>query len=317
MKYFNIPGPQTHFVLNTYLLHLFEVHPEYFLPNTKVSSVFGNFQYCIWDGGRNFAHYNQASEEEILDIKEAYNHFLVPVRFVFTNPILEKKHLDDRFGNLCLEIFHDNKNEIVVNSPLMEDYIREKYPKYKIVSSTTKRITNPDKFIEELKNPDYYQVCLDYDLNKNMELINSIPKELRIKCEFLINAICPPHCPQRKEHYAKTGHAHLTYLRDRYQNDKCGITESSIHPSVLGKGNNFTIEEVNQYHDLGYRYFKLEGRTLQSLDVLLMYCYYMIKPEWWFDVIREAYGTEGAIINSPNDEQQYIRVDKKEYIIGL
>ena len=53
----------------------------------------------------------------------------------------------------------------------MENYIRENYPKYKIISSTTKRILGHDAFLEEL-NKDYYQVCLDYDLNHDMELLN-------------------------------------------------------------------------------------------------------------------------------------------------
>jgi len=317
MKCFNIPGPQTHFDLNVFFLGLMEQYPQYFYPDVKVSSIFGNFQYCIWDGGRNFAHYNQVTEERMIEIKDTYAHFQVPIRFVFTNPVIEKKHLYDRFGNLCLEIFHDEKNEIVVNSPLMEDYLRENYPKYKIISSTTKRITNKDKFMEELANPNYYQVCLDYDLNKNMELINSVPQELRPKVEFLINAICPPHCPQRKEHYALTGKAHISYLKDKYTNDKCGIRESSIHPKVLGKGNNFTLEDIDNYSKLGYKYFKLEGRTLHSYDVLAMYLYYMVKPEWHYDIIGTALLLDGVIINSPNSEYKYQLIKEPFYNIAL
>ena len=167
-------------------------------PNTKISSIFGNFHFCIWDGGRNFVTYHQATKEEMLHVKDEYHHYDVAIRFVFTNPILQEEHLYDRFGNLQLQLFEDPKNEVVVNSPLMEEYIKDKYPSYKLISSTTKRITNKDKFLEELKKEQYFQVCLDYDLNKDMELIENIPQELRSKCEFLINAICHANCPQRK-----------------------------------------------------------------------------------------------------------------------
>ena len=317
IKYYNIPGTQDHHVLNAFFLGLMATNKERFWPDVKVSSVFGNFHYCIWDGGRNFGRYHQVTEEQMLQIKQTYDQYELPIRFVFTNPVLEKKHLYNRFCNLQLELFHEDKNEIVINSPLLEDYIRENYPKYKLVSSTTKRLTNPDDFLKELENDKYYQVCIDYDLNKNMELINSIPKELRGKVEFLINAICPPHCPNRKDHYAKTGLTQITYLKHKYTNLQCGIKESNVHPTMLGKGNNFSLDEIKQYSDLGYKYFKLEGRTLLSSDMLMMYLYYMVKPEWWFETIREACFIEGIFVNDSNALQDYQKIPTREYAIGL
>ena len=150
-----------------------------------------------------------------------------------------------------------------------------------------------------------------------MELINSIPEELRERCEFLINAICFPHCPERKKHYAATGRSQITYLKEKYINFKCTIRHSSVHPSVLGKGNNFTLEEVDQYYKMGYKYFKIEGRTLLSSDVLMMYLYYLVKPEWWFEMIREAALVEGIFVNCPNTTQDYIPIPTRQYMVEL
>ncbi len=318
MKCFNIPGPFDHFALNMFLLTcMTETHKEAFYPNIKVSSVFGNFHFCIWDGGRNFERYTQLCEENIIDIADKYKHFEVPIRLIFTNPEVEEKHLHNRYCNMILDILNTGKNEIVVNSPLLEDYLRNKYPNYKYVSSTTKRIISPDKFLEELNNDKYYQVCLDYDLNKNKELINSIPKELRNKCEFLINAICPPHCPVRKRHYSVTGKSQLSFLRDKYILYNCGIKENITHPSILGKGNNFTLEEIDEYNKLGYKYFKLEGRTLNSPEILAQYLYYMVKPEWYWEIMVRASYWEGIFYNDANSERTAQRIIVPSYSAAL
>jgi hypothetical protein len=79
----------------------------------------------------------------------------------------------------------------------------------------------------------------------------------------------------------------------------CGIKESSVHPDILGKGNNLTPEEIRYYYDkYGFNHFKIEGRTLESIDVLCMELYYLIKPEWYFHCLREASGYEGIYVNS-------------------
>lgn len=300
MQCFNIPGPFDHFELNKLLIETYHDNKEIFRDGVKISSVFGNFPFCIWDGGRNFLRYKQCTREEVQRINNFYKSNGIAVRLIFTNPEITEEHLHNRYCNMLLKECQSNNCEVVVNSPVLEKYIRENYPKYKIISSTTKRITSSEKFKDELMNHDYFQTCLDYDLNKNKELIDSIPKEAREKCEFLINAICPPHCPLRKNHYSQTGLYHLSYCRERYEVANCGIQYGSLHPTVLGKGNNFTVEELKKYEQMGYKYFKIEGRTLPSADILCMYCYYLIKPEWQYNFICEAARTPGIFYNDNN-----------------
>ena len=57
-------------------------------------------------------------------------------------------------------------NQVLVNRPCLEDYIRKEYPRYKLISSTTKRILNTDDILREL-DKGYFLVVLDYDLNHN------------------------------------------------------------------------------------------------------------------------------------------------------
>lgn len=309
---FNLPGLYEHYILNDFFLHYLATCPEMFNDNISVASVFGNFPFCIWDGGRNFMHYAQSNREEIKNICSCYANYNVAPRLVFTNPALSKEDLDDRFCNMVLDIVAEKNGEVVINSDLMKNHIKEKYPKMRIVSSTTKRITNVDRALEEIKNSDYFQVCIDYDLNKNLEFLNSVPKEYRHKVEILVNAICPSNCAFRKQHYVETGKAHLSYLKHHYSvANRCKINEEINHPVRLGQGNNLSFEDIKKYNEMGYQYFKLEGRTLTTGTVFANYLYYLVKPEYHFLFIEMAC-KENILFNNYNDSDIFTLVGKKE-----
>lgn len=285
---FMIPGMYEHAELNLRFLRLLRDHPEYFYDNVEVYAAYGNFQFCIFDGGRVFTDYRHTTKEEIEQIVKQYNQLGVPVRLIFTNPVIEEKHFQNRFGQVVLNICHQNffnvTNEIVVNNEKLESYLRERYPNFNYISSTTKCLTSPQAFKDEL-NKNYSMVCMDYNLNKNQKMLNSIPEELRDKCEFLINAICPPGCPNRKEHYRLNGLFGLSYGKG-YATEGCPIVESTIHPRQMFNKNNLTPEEIyGSYVPQGYCNFKLEGRTLGVMENLLNYVRYMVKPEYQYHVI--------------------------------
>jgi hypothetical protein len=122
----------------------------------------------------------------------------IPCRLTSANYQLEAKHLWDIYCNYLLDLFYWEGNSIIVNSPILEEYIRKKYPKYKIISSTTKCLNEKDSALNELKY-EYEMVVLDYNFNKDFEFLNNIQN--KEKCELLINPVCMPKCPRRKEHY--------------------------------------------------------------------------------------------------------------------
>lgn len=273
---FAVPGLDKHFHVFTHMLDIKKEHPEYFYDNINFNAFYGNFQYCIWDGGRVFSKYNHITSDDVYNIKEYLNKNHIPLRLIFTNPIIEKKHLDDRFCNLVSEICESNMNEIVINSPILEEYLRKNYPKYNFISSTTKCNNKNDSLNELTEN--YKYICLDYNLNKNYNFLESIPIELRNKVEFLVNAICPPGCPNRKDHYRLNGYSHLN-LAKMYNID-CGIQENTLAYSTITYRNNISIEDINNYYlKNSYINFKLEGRSLKSLEVIENFARYFIKPE--------------------------------------
>lgn len=279
--HFIIPGLYEHPSLNFMLLELLKKHPEYFRDNIDISAVYGSFQFCIFDGGRIFTGYRHTTKEEIEQIVNTYNEkYQVPIRLVCTNPILEQKHFYDRFGNLVLKLCENDINEIVINNEAFQNYVQDKYPSYSFISSTTKCLAKIDDLKKELDNPFYKMVCLDYNLNKNWNFLNSLTDAQKFKCEFLCNAICAPGCSQRKEHYKLNGLHHLSYGQP-YTIENCSIKECALHPEMASNANNISPEELyEKYVPAGFNLFKLEGRTLGLTENAITYTKFLAKPKW-------------------------------------
>ena len=274
-----IPGFYEHADINLKLIDLMKTNPEIFNDNTEIHASYGNFQHCIFDGGRIFPDLVQASKEVVDNIILDYNKRGIKVRYVFTNNQLKETDYYDRFANIILEEGNNGMNEIVIADSGLENYIREHYNNYNFISSTTKCLTNPQDLKKELDKDNYYMVCLDYNLNHNKKLLESLSNEQKNKCEFLVNAICVSGCPNRKEHYRLNSISNLQYGR-KYQMEECNIRYSGIHPKVLSQPNNITVNEIyNYYEPLGFSYFKIEGRTWSDMDLILTYANFMVKPD--------------------------------------
>lgn len=288
MIYFAIPGMYENLQANQIFYFLKQDHPECFYDDFNFDAFYGNFQFCTWDGGRIFSDYRHATIEDIQYAIQLYNNIMkVPIRFIFTNPNIEQKHCYDRFCNIICEMCENDLNEIVINSPILEEYIRKKYPKYKIISSTTKCLSNKEDFLKELHNENYYRICLDYNLNQNQELLLSLNDEEKEKSEFLINAICAVGCPNRKKHYAFNGESSLTYGKS-YQLNFCNIPGDNLYPYDYTKPIQLTPEQIRDwYAPNGFSHFKLEGRTFSYSCHSANLVKYMVKSEYQLYILTQ------------------------------
>ena len=230
----------------------------------------------MWDGGRIFSSYTQATKEEVTDILYTYNHvFNIPARFIFTNCCLEEKDYHNRFGNLLMEWGSYGPNEVVLADDNFMRYLKEKFPSYRYISSTTKCLTSPEKARAELNREEYDLVCLDYNLNANLKFLSDLTPEEKAKTELLVNAICSPACQNRKNHYFKNSQSHLNYGRP-YHMEYCNIQGMGSSE----KKHHLTYDLIREkYEPLGLTHFKLEGRTWDDIDLIIALCNYMVKPE--------------------------------------
>lgn len=295
--YFHIPDFINHCKLNLLLLAIMQQHPEYFRDGVKIASVFGAFPPSLWNGGRNTV--GVVDDEIIKNVTKAFNSRGIPLRFTFTNPLIEEKHLGDPFCNKVMRMCENGLNEVIVLSPILEEYIRKNYPGYKITSSTCKEIRNADELAAELEK-DYHYVVLDYNWNNNFEFLETLPH--KEKCELLINACCVPNCPRRGEHYRSIGETQIKYAEymktppmmrkpTHFEDFKCPsmlrhiyqITDLPTHisPDAI----------VEKYVPMGFSQFKIEGRTVPDIALAENYMYYMVKPEYRDTARLELLGT--------------------------
>ena len=144
---FHLPDFAGHFKFNLIFAEFLAKCPQYFREGVEIASVYGVFPPSLWNGGRTQG--GTCDERFVRGVIRAFNERGIPLRFTFTNPILEKEHLSDPFCNMVMRCADNGLNEVIVLSPLLEEYIREKYPNYKLTSSTCKRITDGGQLCSE------------------------------------------------------------------------------------------------------------------------------------------------------------------------
>lgn len=292
MVNFHIPDILNHHRINIILYEMIhnKISSDYFREDIKIASVYGSFPSALWNGGR-FLGGPQANEQLMKSALDDYNSRGIPVRFTFTNPLITKEHLGNPYCNKILRIANNGLNEVIVNSPILEEYIRENYPDYKITSSTCKEIRDAEGVNAELAKP-YNLVVLDYNWNNNFEFLESI--EDKARCELLINACCIPNCPRRGEHYRSIGQSQIDNeerihsvgknMPER-EEFKCEFQCQNLYKTTEYKTHISPDDLYNKYVPMGFNQFKIEGRTNMDVSVMESFIYYMVKPEYK-DMVR-------------------------------
>lgn len=273
--YFYLPDFYAWYSLNYGLVQLLKEKPEYFY-NIKIGAIYGSFPNQIWNGGR-FLQATKPNIDNILLTIKNFNDLGIPIRFTYTNCLItEDEHLDDIYCNFVTEHAHNGINEILCNSEKLEEYLRFKYPKYKFILSTTKGINNVEQLNE--MSDKYMLMVPDYKINNNWEELEKIKDKGKI--ETLLNSYCAPDCPLRALHYKHIAESNLDtnrffddpWICPHPQPDFWKVLES---PLVV------KVEDLyGKYYDMGFRHFKIEGRSEHLADVVDSYVYYMVKPEW-------------------------------------
>lgn len=286
---FHLPDFSGNFKLNFMFAEMLAHRPEFFREGVEIASFYGVFPPSVWNGGRTQG--GVVDKNFVKNVIKVFNDRGIPLRFTFTNPALEKKHLSDPFCNMVMKLADNGMNEAIVMSPLLEDYIRRNYPGYKLTSSTCKRITDPAALEEEL-GKDYSIVVIDYDFNNNFEVLEKLPR--KADCELLVNACCEPGCPRRSEHYHCIGVQQIAYNEHikKYPNvpfDASKYDPQHFRDCPYSQRGIFEIRKLRthispgdiweKYVPMGFEQFKIEGRTASPINVLETYMYYMAKPE--------------------------------------
>lgn len=269
--YFYLPDFYVNFHLITMLDDMMKKSPELFFDDIKIGAAYGCFPGSIWNGGR--VVLGSCTKQDIQYAISELNDRDIAVRYTFTNPLLEQHHLLDTFCNLCMELGDNGKNEVLVNSPVLEEFIRKTYTSYAVLSSTTKCINDMEEIQGELEK-DYALVVLDSAMNNTEELFALQHKE---KIELIANHYCQDNCPKRKEHYDAVGRCQLEFSEVDFP--VCSNINRDFF-QVMKNSSFITTDAIfGRYKDAGFVNFKLDGRGFNKYKVLESFLYYLVKPE--------------------------------------
>ena len=283
--YFHLPGLYEFYDFYREFLPVYFNHKEFFFDWCKIGSIYGAPKDCLWSGGRTSDA--DASNKDVLNLIKEYK---ISARLTFSNSLLNETSLKDlKCNNLC-NLFNDENNGIIIYSDLLLDYIKEHYPKFYFVSSTTKVIINFEGLLIELNNKDFKYVVPDFRLNKAFDKFESLNQSQKDKMEFLCNECCYIGCKERKQCYENVSRKNLGL---EPINDVCkapdldygySFSKAKKNPSFI------SLDDIkNKYMPLGFSNFKIEGRGLGSALLLEFILYYMTKPEYQINVRELLY----------------------------
>lgn len=287
---FHLPGLFEFFELYRIFIPLFFNRREYFYDWVEIDSIYGAPADCIWGGGR--AGFGEDNAEDILALLNEYG---ISARLTFSNSLLKEEHLSDsKCNRLCRTFskasYSARKNGIIVHSEILLDYLRNKFPDFYFVSSTTKVLTSFSEFEKELERKEFAYVVPDFRLNKQFDRLSSLSENKKAKVEFLCNECCWTGCNDRKKCYENVSRKILGencpdfICRSPEGNKGYRFSTAMKSPAFIG------IDDIkNIYLPNGFSNFKIEGRGLGSAMVLEFLLYYMVKPEFQLHVREEIY----------------------------
>ena len=320
--YYHLPGLFEFYELYKEFLPLYREHREYFYDWCEIGSIYGAPADCVWGGGR--VGFGEHDSKEVLKLMQEYG---ISARLTFSNSLLTREHLSDQkcnelcrifdigrdnersrgFGNdkdieCCIDNDNDisgiNKrikvkecrNGIIIYSDLLLDYIKENYPGFYFVSSTTKVLTDFGEFENELNREDFRYVVPDFRLNKSFDKLKALSQHQKDKVEFLCNECCWFGCTDRKKCYETVSRKNLGedcpehYCTAPDSGQGYLFSKAMENPGFIG------VDDIkNTYLPMGFSNFKIEGRGLGSAMILEFLLYYMTKPQYQIHVREHIY----------------------------
>lgn len=286
--YFHLPGLFEFYELYKRFLPLFFEHREYFYEWCGIGSIYGAPAGCIWGGGR--VGEGDQDPGEVLALLEKYG---ISARLTFSNSLLREEHLADRKCNALCAMFEKSgktKNGVIVHSELLLEYLKKKYPGLYFVSSTTKALTDFDRFTEEVDREEFRYAVPDFRLNKALDQWDTLSERQKAKVEFLCNECCFYGCRDRKRCYEAVSRKNLGEDGPDHCCTAPGAGEGYRFSRAMKNPGFIGAEEIRSvYLPMGFSDFKIEGRGLGSALVLEFLLYYMTRPEYQIHVREEMY----------------------------
>ena len=286
--HYHLPGLFEFYDFYRVFLPLFRRHRSYFYDWCDIGSIYGAPADCLWGGGR--VGSGTHDPREVLALMQEYD---IEARLTFSNSLLRAEHLADPACSELCRLFAASggpPNGVIVHSELLLDYLRKTYPSLYFVSSTTKVLTDFDRFTEEIDREEFRYAVPDFRLNKALDQWDTLSERQKAKVEFLCNECCFYGCRDRKRCYEAVSRKNLGEDGPDHCCTAPGAGEGYRFSRAMKNPGFIGAEEIRSvYLPMGFSDFKIEGRGLGSALVLEFLLYYMTRPEYQIHVREEMY----------------------------
>lgn len=284
--FYNVPGI---FLFSELLFQLMDIVYDKTGYNIPVQSMYGAPQ-LRWNSGRLILnHYSNdfsihGIEKELLKVQSRK---ITPL-MTFSNLFIDQQSLKDEKCNDVLKILNDTNGGVIVANDQLKYYIEEHYPNISIHASVLLTA------LEEHRNKDYYKrlsgayeyYVLHPDDNFNLDLLANVPKE---NAEIIVNERCVYHCKIRKDHYKAISLEQIAQADGQYFDvrflDQCAAIPEIKQSKTNQRTISLTISEMKILYHMGYRCFKLQGRTDHLSVFFFDLLRYTLEPEIVFPTI--------------------------------
>jgi len=273
MLKFTLPDFTNGLARNLFFIRLAQEHPECFVDDLKIESVYGCFPSCVMNGGRAFIK-ERYSSQQIEETFVLLAEHQVTTRLTFTNMLAGKEHLAEPYTASMLDIASQYPVEVIVYSDEVAACLKERYG-FTCILSTTHEITDVTALNQMTKRYDF--VVLNYNKNKDHDFIRRIEDPGRV--EVMVNEFCQYQCPRREAHYLHNSEDQMSNTARPFpcahQDNGAFFKHAPGHPVYL------TVDEVRQmYVEYNIECFKVVGRGIPQETVLESYAYYLLRPEY-------------------------------------
>lgn len=251
------------FLCTDIIVTIMEIIEEKFSQRLPIHEVYGSLP-VKWNSGRLLLPKYRIKRNVILEFETLKKHDISP-SITFSNPLIKKEDLNDVAGNEILELLESFGGTVIVSCDRLYFYIKEKYPKIKLKCSMIRTAIDNQKRDEMY----YSKLALKYDAfvvnvddNFNFNLLEKIDKN---KAEILVNERCYHNCIVRDKHYLSISEEQIEHsnggkIDHEFLKICKAIPEKKQLYSKL-RNVSLSLEEYKKLYDIGFRNFKIQGRT--------------------------------------------------------
>jgi hypothetical protein len=221
----------------------------------------------------------------------------------FSNELVEAGDLHDADCNLLLDSIAQRHelNGVIVNSELLSKYIAQRYPGLRQVASVTKVVAEGGcgnaSYYNELGKR-FHRYVVHWEDCQDRGLLDQLD---RTKAEIILNDNCLRGCPRRPRHQELIARVHKGFgdrqivglggpgdtllqqpLVEREAEQFMADCPSMPLSRQIGKRRrncNLTRGEIKSLYDMGFRHFKIQGRSDHPLYFAYDLARYTLEPD--------------------------------------